>query len=284
MVLLAMALLAMAPLTVSLLTASLLTAALLLRRCHGCFYPTGEAEQIFQLYFPAKTMDENWGTLSPDEGRKQCGELAATLRADGWDDALLAPLLAAEGVIRVGLFSRDPLDTWSAGGGRVVLLGDAAHPPVPYIGQGAMMAMEDAGVLAKLLQHYCCAGGTSAFESSDANLAAATAAYEAMRIPRTRLILGASHKLGATQQRRAESKLYNLARELSIRAQVAFYGTLPMMKPGAAYNYADDVAKYLKDKPAEPERASANDGKVFAGVALAAAAVAAVFIAAKKRV
>ena len=48
------------------------------------------------------------------------------------------------GVLRVGLRSRDGLDCWNVGGsgddatrelGRAVLLGDAAHPPVPYIGQ-----------------------------------------------------------------------------------------------------------------------------------------------------
>lgn len=116
--------------------------------------------------------------------------------------------------------SPQPLDQWATASGRIVLLGDAAHPPVPYIGQGAMMAMEDVGTLSHLLRHYCCAGGTTAFDPSDANLAAATDLYQAMRIPRTRKVLGNSHKLGATQQRRAESFLYNLAREWSIRAQV----------------------------------------------------------------
>ena len=38
---------------------------------HGCFYPTGPSEQIFQLYFPAKTNTEAWGTLDPEEGARQ---------------------------------------------------------------------------------------------------------------------------------------------------------------------------------------------------------------------
>ena len=74
---------------------------------HGCFYPTATDEQIFQLYFPAKTMEEAWGTLSPEEGRLACAELAEKLRADGWDEPFLAPLQAADSVIKVGLFARE---------------------------------------------------------------------------------------------------------------------------------------------------------------------------------
>jgi len=202
---------------------------------------------VFQLYFPAKTMEEAWGTHSPEEGRKQCVELAEKLRGDGWDEAFLKPLQVAESVIRVGLFSREPLDKWVDASRRIVLLGDAAHPPVPYIGQGAMMAMEDAGVLVHLLKKYCCAGGERAFTPSTENLTAATEQYEAMRVARTRKVLGSSHTLGKTQQRRAESWVYNLQRELTIRLQVALHGTLPIMKPGAAYDFAEDVKRQVGD-------------------------------------
>ena len=112
---------------------------------------------------------------------------------------------------------------WAACSGRVVLVGDAAHPPVPYIGQGAMMAMEDVGVLARLLRHHCCDGGAAPFDPADAKLAAAAAAYQAIRIPRVRKVLGSSHTLGKTQQLRADSWLYNLKREWSIRLQVLAY-------------------------------------------------------------
>ena len=37
-------------------------------KCHGCFYPTGDHETIFQLYFPAKTSDEAWGALDAAAG------------------------------------------------------------------------------------------------------------------------------------------------------------------------------------------------------------------------
>jgi 2-polyprenyl-6-methoxyphenol hydroxylase-like FAD-dependent oxidoreductase len=208
-------------------------------KCHACYYPTADDEQIFQIYFPSPENVETWGTLSPEEGKKECLELAEKLRADGWDDNFLQPLIEAEGVIRVGLRARDPLDKWVDG--NIVLLGDAAHPPVPYIGQGAMMAVEDAGVIALLLRHHCLQDG----EFKTENFGIAMQTYTEMRIPRTRKILGASKTLGATQQNRADSWLYNLMREWTIRLQVLVYGTLPIMYPGATYDYSKDVANQL---------------------------------------
>ncbi len=46
-----------------------------------------------------------------------------------------------------GLFVREPLETWRSG--RTVLLGDAAHPMLPYMGQGASCAIEDGVVLGR---------------------------------------------------------------------------------------------------------------------------------------
>ena len=85
------------------------------------------------------------------------------------------------------------------------------------------MAMEDVGVLVHMLRHYCCDGGASPFDPSESKLAEATAAYQEMRIPRTRRILGSSHQLGKTQQRRADSKLYNLWREWNIKWECLMY-------------------------------------------------------------
>ena len=120
-----------------------------------------------------------------------------------------------------------------------------------------MMAMEDAGVLARLLKQYCCAGGTKAFDGSDANLTLAANAYQKVRIPRTKRILGSSHTLGKTQQMRADSWWYNFKREWEIRLNVAMHGTLPIMKPGAAYDYATDVAAFVDEPDAYEKAASA---------------------------
>jgi salicylate hydroxylase len=48
-----------------------------------------------------------------------------------------------------GLFARDPLPSWVCG--RVTVLGDAAHPMMPWFGQGAASAMEDGIVLARAM-------------------------------------------------------------------------------------------------------------------------------------
>jgi salicylate hydroxylase len=52
-------------------------------------------------------------------------------------------------LIKWGLFVRPPLTQWSAG--RVVLIGDAAHPILPFLGLGAALAIEDGIVLCRAL-------------------------------------------------------------------------------------------------------------------------------------
>lgn len=52
-------------------------------------------------------------------------------------------------VVQVGIFDRDPTPVWSSGA--VTLLGDAASPIPPHLGQGGNKAMEDAGVLVAAL-------------------------------------------------------------------------------------------------------------------------------------
>jgi 2-polyprenyl-6-methoxyphenol hydroxylase-like FAD-dependent oxidoreductase len=55
-----------------------------------------------------------------------------------------------EAILRNDIFDRRPVSQW--GSGRVTLLGDAAHPPTPNLGQGACQALEDALVLAGCLE------------------------------------------------------------------------------------------------------------------------------------
>ena len=77
----------------------------------------------------------------------------------------------AEHCFKWGLFDRDPLPIWSTQ--RITLLGDAAHPMLPFLGQGGAMAIEDAYVLASELAR------------SPDDVTKALRAYEAKRVPRT---------------------------------------------------------------------------------------------------
>ena len=58
-----------------------------------------------------------------------------------------------EKVIKYGLYDREALDSenWVSIGGRCVLVGDAAHPTSPHLGQGANQALEDCWWLTELL-------------------------------------------------------------------------------------------------------------------------------------
>lgn len=89
------------------------------------------------------------------------------------------------------LSERAPLTKWVHRAGRVVLLGDACHPMLPYRAQGAAMAIEDAAVLGGILSHLArsSSGLNSNTASADpltaAHLPALLSAYEKLRLPRT---------------------------------------------------------------------------------------------------
>lgn len=70
--------------------------------------------------------------------------------ADGWDPAVRELLGRVDRTFRWGLYDREPLLRWSRG--RLTLLGDAAHPMLPHLGQGANQSIEDAIALATLLR------------------------------------------------------------------------------------------------------------------------------------
>jgi len=80
------------------------------------------------------------------------------------------------------LCDRDPVENWIDG--RVTLLGDAAHPMLQYMAQGACMAMEDAVCLSKALGN-----------NSD-NIDAALGNYQSARLVRTARVTLASRQMG----------------------------------------------------------------------------------------
>ena len=90
-----------------------------------------------------------------------------------------------EHILKNSLVDRKPKKGWT--NGHATLLGDAAHPTTPNLGQGGCMAMEGAYILAKSIQKY---GITpTAFER-----------YEALQFPRSENIVNESLKLGKMGQ------------------------------------------------------------------------------------
>jgi salicylate hydroxylase len=102
------------------------------------------------------------------------------VRADfaGWHADVRALVEAVEVPYKWALMLRAPMPVWSRG--RVTLLGDACHPTLPDLAQGACMAIEDGFVLARCLA------------ACGADHAAAFARYEAARVPRTTRIVEGS--------------------------------------------------------------------------------------------
>jgi salicylate hydroxylase len=85
---------------------------------------------------------ESWSAIGD---RK---ELAASFA--GWDPRVVSLLDKIESCFWWGLYDRKPLQTWTKD--RLVLLGDAAHPMLPHLGQGANQAIEDGAALASFLE------------------------------------------------------------------------------------------------------------------------------------
>jgi len=98
-------------------------------------------------------------------------EVLERFPAAGWAATARQLLAAPERWQKWALYDREPLASW--GRGPVTLLGDAAHPMLPFLAQGAAMAIEDAAVLARELAR------------SPADYASALRNYERERRPRT---------------------------------------------------------------------------------------------------
>ncbi|RMJ04798.1 hypothetical protein CDV36_014524 [Fusarium kuroshium] len=97
---------------------------------------------------------------------------------DGWDEVLkaVAKHIPEDNLIDWKLLWRDPAKKWVSDNGRIVLVGDAAHPHLPTSGSGAGQAFEDAATI-----------GTLISEKGVANLPVLFKAFENLRYERTSL-------------------------------------------------------------------------------------------------
>jgi salicylate hydroxylase len=96
-------------------------------------------------FVPADSeMKESWS--APGDPHALRAEFA------GWDERIELLLRQVRETFRWALYDREPLPTWTAG--RLALLGDAAHPMLPHLGQGANQSIEDGMALASILARH----------------------------------------------------------------------------------------------------------------------------------
>jgi salicylate hydroxylase len=117
----------------------------------------GPGGHVVCYYLRAGELMNFVGLIETDEVSEESWTLKVSWDAlksnfAGWHSAIQAIVDAADPdqCYRWSLHHRPPIRNWSAG--RVTLLGDAAHPTLPYLAQGAAMAIEDGAVLVRALQ------------------------------------------------------------------------------------------------------------------------------------
>lgn len=145
-------------------------------RCHFVQYPLRDGQMFNQVAVfespKALAGEEDWGT--PDE-------LDAAFEGTCEQVRQGIPLMWRDRWWR--MFDRDPIMSWVHG--RIALLGDAAHPPLQYMAQGAIMAIEDGWVLAKHVERQLADGA----DVADLDWDVALAAYNAVRPEHCRRVL-----------------------------------------------------------------------------------------------
>jgi salicylate hydroxylase len=111
---------------------------------HFLVFPVRHGEMVNYVGFVPvdEEMKESW--TAPGDPDKLRAEF------EGWDPRIGQVLAQVDHCFRWALYDREPLPTWSKG--RLTLLGDAAHPMLPHLGQGANQAIEDGMALATILQ------------------------------------------------------------------------------------------------------------------------------------
>jgi len=179
----------------------------------------GRAVNIVAVAETAAWVEEAWNVRSTRE------ELLAGFA--GWHPNLIRLFSQAETVFKWGLFDRDPMPAWSVD--RATLLGDAAHPMLPFLSQGAAMAIEDGYVLAASLHDH---GG---------DVAAGLRQYEARRRPRTARVQLESRERGRT---------YHLASPLALLKRDIAYRVRNLINPHKSGIKANWVYEYDATAPA----------------------------------
>ncbi|KZT54776.1 FAD/NAD(P)-binding domain-containing protein [Calocera cornea HHB12733] len=147
--------------------------------------PVSQAQMVWVATLPQpEEAREDWRRLTlSDPGAT---ELLAGLEVATWDGGPKELVRGATFVTKYGLYDRPISERWHLG--RVVLVGDAAHPTSPHLGQGANQAMEDCYHLVRLL--------CKAEPWTSSTISTAFQAYEALRSPIVALSVAGAKREG----------------------------------------------------------------------------------------
>jgi salicylate hydroxylase len=189
----------------------------------------GELVNFVGLVEDETWLDESWTVRSP----------WAKLKADfaPWHPSvqLLIDAMDKDQCYRWAMYNRPPVTGWSTA--RATLLGDAAHPTLPFMAQGAALAIEDGAILARALEAV-------------SSTSAALDLYQRSRYERTARVQQGSNELG---------KLYHLRTERELRQGFA---TRDLSKERGSWVFSYDpwsapLGDAQAERPATAERAQA---------------------------
>jgi salicylate hydroxylase len=174
---------------------------------HVIVFPVRAGRMLnFVCFVPAEeAMRESWSAPGDPDA----------LRAafDGFAAPVTGLLRQVDSTFWWGLYDREPLAEWTSG--RLALLGDAAHPMLPHLGQGANQSVEDAFALAAVLK-----------DASPAEVPAALRRYALVRRRRTDVVQANSRRNGERYDqvnRTAENRDRELADTRKLRAWIYDY-------------------------------------------------------------
>ena len=187
---------------------------------HFLVFPVRHGEIVNYVGFVPtdEEMKESWS--APGDPDK--------LRAEfkGWDPRIKHLLEQVDHTFRWALYDREPLPAWTKG--RLTLLGDAAHPMLPHLGQGANQAIEDGMALAIILS-----------QTDKASVSAALHAYEKLRRERVADVQQGARQNGLRVNSRSgyadlELRDAELAAHADFRKHLYAYDVVPEAEAAAA--------------------------------------------------
>jgi salicylate hydroxylase len=177
----------------------------------------GELVNFVAHYDSDAWLEESW--------TRECTKDELLNTFSGWHDALLQLFNQSDRYYKWALYDRDPIPQWSKG--NITLLGDAVHPMLPYLGQGAAMALEDGCMLARLID-----------SDTSGDISTILASYEALRKPRgTRCQLGSRER---AKEYHLPSTAARLWRDAKLAVRNRFGTDRTPLRAEWIYNY--DVA------------------------------------------